>query len=76
MSYKEELLHYIWKFRLYPFNSLETMDGQRIEVIDPGMHNQHAGPDFFNAKVRIGDKIWVGDIEIHQIGRASCRERV
>lgn len=66
MSYKEELLHYIWKFRLYPFNSLETMDGQRIEVIDPGMHNQHAGPDFFNAKVRIGDKIWVGDIEIHR----------
>jgi len=66
MPYKEELLHYIWKFRLYPFDSLETTDGQRIEVIDPGMHNLHAGPDFFNAKVRIGDKIWAGDVEIHR----------
>lgn len=66
MPYKEELLHYIWKFRLYPSGSLETRDGQEIEVIDPGMHNLHAGPDFFNAKVRIGNKVWAGDVEIHR----------
>lgn len=66
MPDKEELLHYIWKFRLYPADSLETTDGQRVEVIDPGMHNLHAGPDFFNAKIRIGDKMWAGDVEIHR----------
>lgn len=66
MPYKEELLHYVWKFRLYPSDSLETTDGQRIEIIDPGMHNPHAGPDFFNAKIKIGDKVWAGDVEIHR----------
>lgn len=66
MPYKEELLQYVWKFRLYPPCSLETKDGQRVEVIDPGMHNPDAGPDFFNAKIRIGDKVWAGDIEIHR----------
>lgn len=66
MPYKEELLHYVWKFRLYPSDSLATTDGRRVEVIDPGMHNTHAGPDFFNAKVRIGDKVWAGDVEIHR----------
>ncbi|MDR2815119.1 MAG: DUF2851 family protein, partial [Proteiniphilum sp.] len=63
---KEELLHYIWKFKLYPSGSLETTDGQRIEVIDTGMHNLHAGPDFFNAKIKIGDRVWAGDVEIHR----------
>ncbi|WP_298653846.1 DUF2851 family protein [uncultured Proteiniphilum sp.] len=66
MPYKEELLHYVWKFRLYPSGPLETLDGQKVEVIDPGMHNPHAGPDFFNAKIRIGDKVWAGDVEIHR----------
>lgn len=42
-----------------------TTDGIAIEVIDPGVHNKDAGPDFFNAKLRIGDKIWAGNVEIH-----------
>lgn len=36
-----------------------------IEVIDVGLSNTNAGPDFFNAKVKIGDKLWAGNIEIH-----------
>ncbi|WP_108822811.1 DUF2851 family protein [Dysgonomonas sp. Marseille-P4361] len=61
----EELLHYIWKFRLFQKN-LKSSDGQEIEVIDVGLHNTNEGPDFFNAKIRIGDKIWAGNIEIHK----------
>ncbi len=61
----EELLHYTWKHRLLPLQPLETTDGRPVEVIDPGLHNRNAGPDFFNAKVRIGDTLWVGNIEIH-----------
>jgi len=46
---------------------LETTDGRAVEVIDPGLYNRrNAGPDFFNAKVRIGETLWVGNIEIHQ----------
>jgi len=65
MAYKEQLLHYVWKWRLFSPDSLETVDGQKIEVIDPGMHNTDAGPDFFNAKIKIGDKLWAGNVEIH-----------
>lgn len=65
----EQLLHYVWKHRMFPLEPLATTDGQRVEVIDPGLHNYNAGPDFFNAKVRIGGTLWVGNVEIHD--RAS-----
>lgn len=65
MTHNEYLLHYIWKYRLFDSIDLRTVDGKEIEIIDPGTHNRDAGPDFFNAKVRIGDKIWAGNVEIH-----------
>ncbi|MDU1889212.1 MAG: DUF2851 family protein [Dysgonomonas sp.] len=61
----EDILHYIWKFRLFQ-KDLQTTTGQVIEVIDVGLPNTNAGPDFFNAKVKIGDKVWAGNIEIHK----------
>jgi len=61
----EQLLHYVWKHRLYPAVGLTTTDGREVEVIDPGLHNRNAGPDFFNAKVKIGGTVWVGNVEIH-----------
>ncbi len=57
MSNKEQLLHYVWKFRLFPSGSLETTDGRKVEVIDPGTDNKDAGPDFFNAKIKIGGEV-------------------
>ena len=61
----EQLLHYVWKHRMLPLRPLETTDGKPVELIDPGLHNHHAGPDFFNAKVKIGGTLWVGNVEIH-----------
>jgi hypothetical protein len=58
-------LHYIWKNRLYNPESLKTAKGNLIEVIDPGLHNEDAGPDFFNAKIKINNTIWAGNVEIH-----------
>ena len=62
----EKLLHYIWKHRILPLSELRTTDGRSVEVIDPGLPNMHAGPDFFNAKVRIDGVMWVGNVEIHE----------
>ena len=59
----EQLLHYVWKHKLFPLKELET--SKHVEVIDPGLHNRNAGPDFFNAKVKIDRTLWVGNIEIH-----------
>lgn len=50
---------------MFPLSELTTVDGQQVEVIDPGLHNRGSGPDFFNAKVRIGTTLWVGNIEMH-----------
>ena len=61
----EQLLHYTWKHKLFPLKELKTSDGQNVEIIDPGLHNSNAGPDFFNAKIRIGTTMWVGNVEIH-----------
>ena len=61
----EKLLHYVWKHKLFPPEPLYTTAGQPIEIIDIGLHNTNAGPDFFNAKVKIGGEIWVGNVEIH-----------
>ena len=61
----EQLLHYVWQYRLWPPGRLFTSDGQEVEIIDPGLHNTNAGPDFFNAKVRIGGTMWVGNVELH-----------
>jgi hypothetical protein len=61
----EQLLHYIWKHKLFPLHQLTTTEGLEVEVIDPGQHNMNAGPDFFNAKVKIDGMLWVGNVEIH-----------
>jgi hypothetical protein len=61
----EELLQYTWKHKLFPLSPLKTTDGKSVEVIDPGLQNRNAGPDFFNAKVNIGGTLWVGNVEIH-----------
>ena len=61
----EALLHYCWKHKLFPLEPLTTTDQLPVEVIDPGLHNRHAGPDFFNAKVKVDGTLWVGNVEIH-----------
>lgn len=66
MIHSEYLLHYVWKYRLFDQRELQTTDGRKIEIIDPGMHNTDAGADFFNAKIKIEDKVWAGNVEIHQ----------
>lgn len=61
----EALLHYCWKHRILPLGELFTTDGRRVEIIDPGLLNRDAGPDFFNAKIKIDGEMWVGNVEMH-----------
>ncbi len=63
----EQLLHYVWQHKLYISPFLTTTEGEGIEVIDPGLHNTDAGPDFFNAKIKINGIVWVGNVEIHTV---------
>lgn len=62
---KEFVLHYVWQQKLFrSFNQFGTL-GEPIEIIDVGKPNTNSGPDFFNAKVKVGDTLWAGNVEIH-----------
>jgi len=63
---KEEILHIVWKYRLLNQLKCYSIDGEKIEIISPGVHNESdAGPDFSSAKIRVGKMMWVGNVEIH-----------
>ena len=62
---KEDLLHFVWKYRLYDGTMLKTTNGESIEVIRPGIYNTNAGADFSNARIRIGDVQLAGNVELH-----------
>lgn len=61
----EKLLYYCWKHGIHSDDRLRTSDGRDVEVLYPGNYNSDSGPDFFNAKVRIGSELWVGNVEMH-----------
>ena len=61
----ERLLQYIWQFQYFNRSKLQTTDGEEVVVILPGSLNKNQGPDFLNAKIKIGNTIFAGTIEIH-----------
>ena len=62
----EAFLHYLWLHQRYEqLIPTGALAGARIEVLDPGELNLHAGPDFFAARIRIDELLWVGCVEIH-----------
>ena len=62
----EEFLQYIWENKLFFTDSLKTTHGDALEIISVGKRNTDSGPDFFNAKIKIDETIWAGNIEIHK----------
>ena len=62
----EQLLHYVWKHKIFSLKELKTTTGQQVEVIDTGLANTDAGPGFFNAKLKLDGALWIGNIEIHE----------
>jgi len=61
----ERLLQYIWQFQYFNNSHLHTLDGQLLQVIQPGMYNTNQGPDFLNAKIKTGTTVWAGSVELH-----------
>lgn len=62
----EDFIHYLWKFKKFECNNAKTQQGESLEILHLGWHNQdESGPDFFNAKIKIGNQLWAGNVEIH-----------
>jgi len=62
----ECFIQFIWKYRLYSGNSQTTTCGEKLEILSPGEQNLHAGPDFFNARIRFKKMAWAGNVEVHR----------
>lgn len=58
-------MQYVWKHRLWRSEDMVTNTGKKVRVVDPGLINTDAGPDFFNAKIEIDGHMWVGNVEMH-----------
>lgn len=62
---KEDFLYYLWNLKRFDLTDLKTFDGSEIVIEKSGFRNNGSGPDFFEAKIRIGDTVWFGSVEIH-----------
>lgn len=62
----ERFLRQIWKHRNFATPVLQTTDGQPIVIISPGKSNPDGGPDFIDARIRVGNVLYRGDVELHQ----------
>lgn len=62
---KEDFLHFLWRFKKFNFQNLQTTHAESIAVIAFGSYNTLSGPDFSNATIDIGKQRWVGNVEMH-----------
>ncbi len=65
MQIHEDFLYYLWQYKLFDVDNLKDHQGQKITILQSGQRNTFGGPDFFNAKIKIGDQVWAGNVEIH-----------
>lgn len=61
----EAFLHYVWKTKNYKQKDLKCTAGKPIKLIQAGIHNHNAGPDFLDGKIEYEGVVWVGHIELH-----------
>ncbi len=61
----ERLLQFIWQFQYFNNSHLQTIEGELLQIISAGQYNTNQGPDFSDAKIRIGNTLWAGTVELH-----------
>ena len=61
----ERLLQFIWQFQYFNRHQLCTVSGDALQIIHPGEWNTNQGPDFKQARIKLGETIWAGEVELH-----------
>jgi len=61
----ERLLQFIWQFQYFNKIELATTAGESVQVLFAGQYNTNQGPDFSDAKIKIGKTTWAGTVELH-----------
>ncbi|HTO95077.1 MAG TPA: DUF2851 family protein [Bacteroidota bacterium] len=62
---RESTLRDIWQRQAFTHFPLLTEEGKRVSVRFPGVPNADGGPDFTDARIRIGGVRSRGDVELH-----------
>jgi hypothetical protein len=65
LRFREDLLQFIWKNRLFKPIPMISTKGLEIQIVKPGVHNRDSGPDFFNAHIKVSGLELAGNIELH-----------
>jgi len=61
----EKLLQYLWNHKIFKHFDFRDIEENPIEIIDFGKWNTDSGPDFLEAKIKVGGVILAGHIELH-----------
>jgi hypothetical protein len=61
----ERLLQFIWQFQYFNKHALKLKGGETLQILHPGFYNTQQGPDFTNARIRIGKMTFAGSVELH-----------
>ena len=61
----ENLLQYLWKYKIFSKIDFKDSDGNPLEILDFGKFNKNSGPDFSLAKIKTKNIVLAGNVEIH-----------
>lgn len=61
----EDFLQFVWHTRRFDHQQLTTTEGAPVEILNSGTWNQNDGPDFLDARIKIGNTLWAGHVEMH-----------
>lgn len=67
MNFKEDFLQLVWKYQYFDRKNLQTSDGQDIQILKVGFHNQTEGPDFKDATIVLDGVTFHGHVEVHRL---------
>ncbi|MFN6946269.1 MAG: DUF2851 family protein [Cytophagaceae bacterium] len=62
---KESFLHFVWEFQYFEKKLLTDCFDEQVQIVHQGTKNYNSGPDFHDARIKIGDFFWSGNVEIH-----------
>ncbi len=61
----EKTVRCVWNEQLFNAKTLQTSNGEKLEILFPGYWNFGPGPDFKSAAIKVENAIHEGDVEIH-----------
>jgi hypothetical protein len=64
-TFSENLLQQVWRRGDFASARAVTTDGRSLVILHPGRWNRLGGPDFMDARLRLGGREVIGDVELH-----------